>query len=82
MDTPPAKRFKSSASRSLDATQKIMKDISSIPFPWDDAVPPIIKEWFEAFAKSHNTAPEYVFMGALVTCAALMGPLTCVHCKK
>ena len=52
------------------------KTASSIPFPWNDAVPGKIKEWFEAMGKSHNTAPEYVFVGALVSTAVLMGP----HC--
>ncbi len=33
-----------------------------------------IRAWFETFATSHNTAPEYVFVGALATAAALMGP--------
>ena len=39
-----------------------------------EAVPETIREWFEAFAISHNTAPEYVFVRALATTAALMGP--------
>jgi hypothetical protein len=86
MDTPPSKHFKSAAfppfSRSLENAQKIMKDVVDIHFPWEDAVPPATKEWFEAFAKSHNTAPEYVFIGALTTCAALMGPSTCVQVRE
>ena len=31
-------------------------DAQDIPFPWTDAVPSMIREWFETFAKSHNTA--------------------------
>ena len=49
-------------------------DASSVPFPWNDAVPEKIRKWFEALGKSHNTAPEYVFVGALVSTAVLMGP--------
>lgn len=79
MDTPPAKRYKST--RLIDAP-KIMKDITNIPFPWVEAVPPQIKDWYEAFGKSHNTAPEYLFVGSIVTCAALMGPLTCVQVRE
>lgn len=68
---PPAKLFHplsplhphSSPSQSLSETGR---DAQNILFPWNDAVTENIKEWFEALAKSHNTAPEYVFVGALI----------------
>lgn len=87
MDTPPpAKRLKSTSfnpsNQSLDIAQKIMMDVVNVTFPWEEAVPPNIREWIEAFARSHNTAPEYVFMGTLATCAALMGPSTCVQVRE
>ena len=56
--------------------EKAVTDASSVPFPWNDAVPENIRKWFEALGKSHNTAPEYVFVGAIVSTAVLMGP----HC--
>ena len=80
---PPAKRIKSTSftpsSQSLDIAEKIMMDVVSVTFPWAEAVSLNIREWIETFAKSYNTAPEYVFMGTLATCAALMGPSTCVQ---
>ena len=82
MDTPPpAKQMKTfiPSSQSLDITQKIMTDVVNVTSPWEEAVPPNIREWIQVFAKSHNTAPEYVFMGTLATCAAHMGPFTCVQ---
>ena len=33
-----------------------------------------IRDWLEAFALAHNTRPEFIFMGALVSTAAIMGP--------
>lgn len=72
MATPhPPKRI-----RLLNSTQgqvevgKIVSDAQSIPFPWTEAVPEQIRN---CFAKSHNTAPEYVFVGTLVTTAVVMG---------
>ena len=58
----------------MENVQKIMKKVTAISFPWDDAVPPVLKSWFETLAKAHNTVPEYIFMGAIATCSALMGP--------
>ena len=73
---PPAKRFQPgvySLSSQVDIG-KIVSEAQSIQFPWNDSVPSKIRTWFETYAKSHNTAPEYVFIGALVTTAVLMGP--------
>lgn len=71
--TPPAaKRFH--LSNSSAEISKIVADAQAINFPWASALPVKIQSWFEAFGKSHNTAPEYVFIGALVTTAAIMGP--------
>lgn len=87
METPPpAKRIKSTSftpsSQSLDTAEKVWMDVVNVPFPWEEAVPPNIREWIETFAKAYNTAPEYVFMGTLATCAALMGPSTCVQVRE
>ena len=74
---PSPKRSKLSTSQtprgSYGFTQ-LVKEVQEVEFPWKEAVPETIREWFEAFAKSHNTAPEYVFVGALASTAALMGP--------
>ena len=45
-------------------------------------MPERIRKWFEAFGKSHNTSPEYVFVGALVTAAAIMGPKCFVKVRE
>ena len=37
-------------------------------------MPKKVCNWFETFAKAHNTSPEYLLVGSLVTTAALMGP--------
>ena len=69
---PPPKRI-----QLLNSTQgqvevgKIVSDTQSIPFPWTEAVPEQIRN---CFAKSHNTAPEYAFVGALAATAVVMGP--------
>lgn len=79
---PPAKKnsFVFISSHSAPVTvSKAVGNAQDIPFPWDDSVPQNIKEWFEALAKSHNTAPEYVFIGALVTTA--MGPTSFVKVR-
>ena len=77
---PPTKRFcpVSSPTHHYTPSQAhevtMATDAQTTPFPWGDAVPNNIRKWFEALAKSHNTAPEYVFVRALVTTAVLMGP--------
>ena len=48
----------------------------AIPFPWEDAVPGRVAAWIECLAKSRNTAPEFVLLGALVSIVAAMGPNT------
>lgn len=60
----------------------IVLEAQAIPFPWADAVPKQIHQWLEMYAKSHNTAPEYIFVGALVTTAAIMGPKSCVRVRE
>ena len=79
--TPPAKRFQPSPHCSTDIS-KAVADAQSLDFPWSEAMPLKIKKWFEAFGKSHNTAPEYVFIGALVTTAAIMGPKSLVKVRE
>lgn len=88
MATPPsAKRLRlrsplAPSPSHQDLTAKVISEAQSIPFPWNEAVPDKVKKWYEAFAKSHNTAPEYVFIGTLVTTAALMGPKSFVKVRK
>ena len=37
-------------------------------------MPKLIADWFKTYAKSHNTPPpEFVFVGAVVTTACIMG---------
>ena len=85
---PPAKRFQPlrpmspAYSFSQGEMSKIVTDAQDVPFPWNEAIPEKIRDWFEVFGKSHNTAPEYVFVGALVTAAAIMGPKCFVRVRE
>ena len=81
---PAAKRLRLSSSPNFSQGEvgKIVLEAQSIPFPWVDAVPEAIHKWFEAFGKSHNTAPEYAFIGALVSTAAIMGPKCFVKVRE
>ena len=80
---PPPKRIRPQYSNQGQAeVGKIVSDAQSILFPWTEAVPEKIRNWYEAFAKSHNTAPEYVFVGALVTTAVVMGPKSFVKVRE
>ena len=36
-------------------------------------MPKPIADWFKTYAKSHSTPPEFVFVGAVVTTACIMG---------
>lgn len=82
MSTPPAKRMQLQPSHFHGDVSKIVQDAQAIQFPWAEAVPLCIYEWFETYAKSHNTAPEYVFIGSLVTTAAIMGPKSFVKVRE
>ena len=53
-----------------------------VPFPWEDTVPPVVAKWIECLAKSRNSAPEFVLIGALVSAAAVMGPNTQVQVRE
>ena len=85
---PPAKHFQPlrpmspAYSFSQGEMSKIVTDAQDVPFPWNEAVPEKIRDWFEVFGKSHNTALEYVFVGALVTAAAIMGPKCFVRVRE
>ena len=57
-----------------DSAAEISKRAMSQPFPWSTVVAKDVQDWFEAFALAHNTRPEFIFMGTMVTTAALMGP--------
>ena len=74
--TPPApKRMLLSQPNLFNGdVSKVAHDVQAICFPWAEAVPPHIYQWFEAYGKAYNTAPEYVFLGAIATTAAIMGP--------
>ena len=76
---PPAKRFQSSSPVDIST---MVATAQSCKFPWSDGMPSRIQRWFEAFGKSHNTAPEYVFIGALVATAAIMGPKSFVKVRE
>jgi len=60
----------------------IIHTAQGIPFPWKEAVPEEISDWFHTLAKSHNTAPEFLFCGCLTTVATLMGPLSSVKVRE
>lgn len=62
--------------------RNIMSQARSTPFPWASAVPPAIADWFESFAKSRNTLPEFVFAAAITAVAALMGPNVFVRLRE
>lgn len=79
---PPQKRIRLNPTSGQAEVGKIVTDAQCIPFPWSDVVPEKSRMWFEAFAKSHNTAPEYVFVGALVTTAVVMGPKSFVKVRE
>ena len=74
--TPPApKRFLLGQQNLFSGdVSKVVHDAQAICFPWAEAVPSEISNWFETYGKAYNTAPEYVFIGALATTAAIMGP--------
>ena len=78
---PPAKRVQPSTSRAYGDVRQATLDAQSVAFPWTEAVPEKIRKWFETYAKAHNTAPEYVFMGSLVTAAVIMGPRSFVQVR-
>ena len=54
--------------------RSVAQSAQSTPFPWKDAVPSEVSDWFQAYAKSRNTLPEFVFTAALTTIASLMAP--------
>lgn len=57
-----------------DMAISIAQKAMAVQFPWEQAVPKAIQDWIEKFAFAHNTRPEFVLMGALVTTVAIMGP--------
>ena len=56
---------------SRDAAVEISKHAMSHSLPRSSVVP---SHWLETFALVHNTRPEFIFMGALVSTTAIMGP--------
>ena len=59
---------------SRESAAEISKRAMSQPFPWSTVVSKDVQDWIEAYALAHNTRPEFIFVGTLVTTAALMGP--------
>jgi len=83
--TPASKRMKFTSPTHTVSDQKaldIIHTAQGIPFPWKEAVPEEISDWFHMLAKSHNTAPEFLFCGCLTTVATLMGPLSSVKVRE
>jgi len=83
--TPASKRMKFTSPTHTVSDQKaldIIHTAQGIPFPWKEAVPEEISDWFHTLAKSHNTAPEFLFCGCLTTVATLMGPLSSVKVRE
>ena len=80
MATPPlAKRFRT-LSPSFSQLQSglsdtIVKEAQEIGFPWEDDMPDNIKEWFEAFGKSHNTAQSMCLLERLYPQLPSWGPI-------
>jgi hypothetical protein len=79
---PPAKRLQFNSPLFHGDVSKVILDAQALQFPWAAAMPASIHRWIEAYAKTHNTAPEYIFVGALVTTAALMGPKSFVQVRQ
>lgn len=68
--TPASKRMRMSSPTNVVTNQKALDIIHSaqaIPFSWEEAVLERISDWFHTVAKSHNTAPEFLFCGCLTT---------------
>ena len=83
--TPASKRMRMASPTNVVSNQKALDIIHSaqaLPFPWKEAVPERISDWFHIVAKSHNTAPEFLFCGCLTTVATLMGPLSSVKVRE
>ena len=58
--TPASKRMRMASPTNVVSNQKALDIIHSaqaLPFPWKEAVPERISDWFHIVAKSHNTAP-------------------------
>jgi hypothetical protein len=45
-------------------------------------MPQKIADWFNTVAKAHNTLPEFMFVTALSTTAALMGPRSQISVRE
>ena len=73
--TPKQPKFSSHLSSVSDSDAwKILRFAQEQPFPWQQCMPQKIADWFNTVAKAHNTPPEFMFVTALSTTAALMGP--------
>ena len=85
MSQPTPKRLKLMAPHGQvmhrETAIQIAQKAMAVNFPWSTAVPKQVEEWIKTFALAHNTRPEFVFMGALVTTAATMGPKTKVQIR-
>ena len=82
---PASKRMKFTSPTHTVSDKKaldIIHTAQGTPFPWKESVPEEISDWFHMLAKSHNTAPEFLFCGCLTTVATLMGPLSSVKVRE
>lgn len=77
MTTPPRpKRARLAIAHSItrETAIKVTQNAMEHSLPWEDVMPARVHKWIESFALAHNTRPEFIFMGAIVTTAAIMGP--------
>lgn len=61
---------------------KILRCAQEQLFPWQQCMPQKIADWFTTVAKAHNTLPEFMFVTALSTTAALMGPQSQISVRE
>lgn len=78
---PKRQKFVGSIQVSPGQARSVSQAAQNVPFPWEQAVPSEVAEWFQAYAKSRNTLPEFVFTAAITTVASIMGPKVYVHVR-
>lgn len=81
---PKRQRFTGGSPVQVSASQArtVAQSAQNTPFPWDTTVPTEISQWFEAYARSRNTLPEFVFTAAVTAVASLMGPKVYVRLRE
>ena len=73
MTTPHPKRARLAIAHSItrETAIKVTQNAMEHSLPWEDVMPARVHKWIESFALAHNTRPEFIFMGAIVTTAAI-----------